>query len=297
MLFPHLVTLAVAFVLTSVLIPLVTRVAIFYKLLDHPDGDRRLHRSPIPRLGGVAIFISTGIALAVSILWDRLDASIALPLSPLLPGILIGAVIVACLGLVDDLVGVRPSIKLTSQTIAAFAVIAYGFRIDTLSFGGTASLALGPAAVPLTVFWIVGITNAFNLIDGVDGLAGVFALIAIAASSISNILLHGPSVMLLSAAMFGSVLAFLRYNKSPARIFLGDSGSMTLGFVLAIRTVSSATAPTGSTYALIPLFALAFPIADTLIAIARRWIRDVPSRWQAHPSPDPRSRDFAEPNS
>jgi UDP-GlcNAc:undecaprenyl-phosphate GlcNAc-1-phosphate transferase len=259
---------------------LVIKVSRKYGWLDMPTDERRIHSTPIPRLGGVAIFLSTVLTVgAVYVIdWIRIGAPPSLPLGPLLPGILLGATIVFVTGLVDDIRGVAPHFKLVAQTAAALIVVAYGFPPTSIALSPSgAAIQFGGLAVPIAIFWIVGVTNAFNLIDGVDGLAGTFALIGLACCAAAEALIGGPTVLTVSMSIAGAVLAFLRYNNSPARIFLGDSGSMTIGFFLAVRTVVGATSADGNVvYFLIPLVALAFPITDTFVAIARRWVRGHP---------------------
>lgn len=266
----------VGFVLGLVFTPLVIRVANRYGLLDIPSDDRRLHSEPVPRLGGVAVFAATVCAVSALLIadWVTVGRRPDAPLGALLPGVLLGCTIVFFTGLLDDLRGVAPRFKLIAQTAAALAVVAYGFRSQSFGLApGGAIVQIGWLGVPLAILWIVGITNAFNLIDGVDGLAGSFALIGLVTCVAADLLLHEQSVLVVTLAMVGAVLAFLRFNKAPARIFLGDSGSMTIGFFLAVRAVIAATGPDGTIYFIIPLVALAFPITDTFIAIARRWLR------------------------
>jgi UDP-GlcNAc:undecaprenyl-phosphate GlcNAc-1-phosphate transferase len=272
----HLFALVVGFGVTTLLIPRIISFAHKRKVLDYPNDRRRVHRVPVPRLGGVAIFVGTMIGGALALGWASMSGT-ALAYPSILPGVVIGATIIFLTGLVDDLRGVPPRGKLVAQLIAAVIVVLFGFRIDsvTLSMGGP-SLALGILAAPLAAFWIVGMTNAFNLIDGADGLAGTFAMIGLAAALGVDLYLHDLRSMGITIAMMGAVFAFLRFNRSPARIFLGDSGSMTLGFFLSIRLVIASTTGDGRTFILVPLFALAFPLVDTSIAIARRWLAGHP---------------------
>jgi UDP-GlcNAc:undecaprenyl-phosphate GlcNAc-1-phosphate transferase len=257
--------------------PWVMRLAREFDVVDRQNEDRPIqHASPVPRLGGVAIFGATFIAAAIVLLSGRFGAAFDLSSGSVLPGMVIGAAIVFITGVVDDLRGVRPSFKLIAQFAAALAVVAYGFRIDALTIAGNAVFHLGVLSVPLTVFWVVGMTNAFNLIDGVDGLAGTMALIGLTACVAVDYLLHGTSSSVIVFATIGAVFAFLHYNRAPARIFLGDSGSMLLGFFLSIRIVYASTDGSGVMYALVPIFALAYPLTDTFIAIARRWVRGHP---------------------
>jgi UDP-GlcNAc:undecaprenyl-phosphate GlcNAc-1-phosphate transferase len=272
----HAIALGGGFAAAAALIPLIIRLSVKYHWLDMPD-ERRVHKMPVPRLGGVAIFVATalvaGILLAVAFARD----TVVIGYPQLLPGVVIGATIIFLTGLVDDLKGITPRTKLVAQTVAAMAVVAYGFKIDVLALTpGSPTVALGVLALPITVLWIVGMTNAFNLIDGVDGLAGTVALIALATSIGVDLYLHDFRALFITVAMLGAVFGFLRFNNHPAKIFLGDSGSMTLGFFLSIRLVIASTGENGHLYFLVPLFALAYPLLDTFIAIARRWLRGHP---------------------
>jgi UDP-GlcNAc:undecaprenyl-phosphate GlcNAc-1-phosphate transferase len=277
MLLPHLAALTLGFAIAYGMMPLVMRLAREYQVLDLPDEGRRVHQTPVPRLGGVAIFVAAIISVSVVFAWDYFDSSFELPRQAgTLPGMIIGATIVFVTGIVDDVRGVRPALKLLAQSMAALAMVAYGFRIDAITVAGNSMIHLGLIAVPLTVFWIVGMINAFNLIDGVDGLAGTMAIIGLTACIGVDFLLHNASSLIVTFAMLGAVFAFMRYNQTPAKIFLGDSGSMLLGFFLSIRIVYASTGEDRVTYALIPLFALAYPLTDTFIAIVRRWLRGDP---------------------
>ena len=277
MLLHDLLALAIGFALGLPLTSVVIAVAVRYGILDVPADDRRVHSTPVPRLGGVAIFLATGLGVTLVLLTDWVIQGVRpqLPLGRLLPGVAIGATIVFVTGLLDDLKGVAPRFKLVAQTAAALVVISYGFPASSIALSpASLPLHLGWLAIPIAVLWIVGVTNAFNLIDGVDGLAGTFALIGLATCIVADFMFDGQAVLTLTLTMAGAVLAFLRFNKNPARVFLGDSGSMTIGFFLAVRSVVAATSQDGKVvYFLIPLVALAFPITDTFIAIARRWLR------------------------
>jgi UDP-GlcNAc:undecaprenyl-phosphate GlcNAc-1-phosphate transferase len=274
--FQQLTAAFLGFFITLAIMPWVIRIAHKYDILDYPNEERRVHDDPIPRIGGVALFASALVAAAIVIGWEFFHGSFRLPLGPALPGVLLGCVIVFVTGLIDDVRGVTPALKLTTQTIAALCAIAYGFRIETVTLAGNGFFSLGFLSVPITILWIVGMTNAFNLIDGIDGLAGTMALIGLASCIGIDVLLHDVSGLVTIFALVGAVFGFLRYNRTPARIFLGDSGSMLLGFILSIATVHAATPDSHVTFALLPLFALAYPLTDTSISIARRWLRNQP---------------------
>jgi UDP-GlcNAc:undecaprenyl-phosphate GlcNAc-1-phosphate transferase len=191
-------------------------------------------------------------------------------------GILLGSLILFTAGLVDDLVGLRPRTKLAVQLLAAFVVYALGFRISMIGFGPSFRLELGWLALPVTLAWIVGVTNAFNLIDGLDGLATGVALVALSTSAVAAQMLHNSEVTLICLALIGSLLGFLRYNFNPARVFLGDSGSLFIGFLLAVLSVHASLKSATAVLVLIPISALALPLIDTALAIGRRWLRQVP---------------------
>ena len=131
-------------------------------------------------------------------------------------------------------------------------------------------------ALPITVLWLVGVSNAFNLIDGLDGLAAGVAIIALVPIAIAGLIIGDTSVPVYAIALIGALLGFLKYNWPSARLFMGDSGSLVVGFLLALLSIRGATDSKGATLALIPIFALAYPLVDTGIAILRRWLRGVP---------------------
>jgi UDP-GlcNAc:undecaprenyl-phosphate GlcNAc-1-phosphate transferase len=261
-------------VVSSVLLPLVIRWGREQSLLDIPDDGRRRHAAPTPRVGGVAVFISVVLVSSLLVGWEQMSSG-AEP-APLWLALLIGAAIVFVTGLVDDIRGVVPVLKLIGHATAAFVVIAAGFRVDSIAISGPYTFSLGFASIPITVLWIVGVTNAFNLIDGVDGLAATFSLIGLLAVIIVEWMIQPAPSLIVTTAAVGAMLAFLRYNRHPAKVFLGDSGSTTLGYFLSVQLVTSATDLRGVTYVLVPVFALAYPLTDTAIAIARRWLRGHP---------------------
>ena len=267
----------IGFAVAFGIMPSVMALAQRFRVLDEPDKERRLHLTAVPRLGGIAIFAGTLAGAGIVFLLGTLGTSFTFPASArMLEGVLLGCIVVFLTGVADDVWGVRPLLKLLAQSIAAIAAIAYGFRVDHITLTGNEAFSLGALSIPVTLLWIVGMTNAFNLIDGVDGLAGTFALIGLSAALGVDAMLHTNSGLIISCALVGAVFAFLRYNAAPARIFLGDSGSMLLGYFLSIRVVTTATNSAGALYVLVPLFALAFPLIDTFIAIARRWLRGEP---------------------
>ena len=266
--------LVLAYVISGSCQPLVTRFAIHKGLLDLPDGDRRMHQGPIPRLGGIGVFAALLVAGAVS---ASLESSAHLLfLLPFILSVGIGATMLFAVGLVDDLMGVSPLIKIVVQSVAAVIVWRYGFHIDVLVLPGGSVVTLGLFALPIIILWIVGLSNAFNLVDGADGLAGGVAVIALVATAISALVLRNTVVLWSAVALIGAILGFLRFNLPPARIFLGDSGSLVIGFLLAVLTVKGMTRHDGAVFAFGPIFALSYPLLDTGISMLRRWLRREP---------------------
>jgi UDP-GlcNAc:undecaprenyl-phosphate/decaprenyl-phosphate GlcNAc-1-phosphate transferase len=272
---PLVVPFCIGLLVTLALTPLVILIAPVREATDLPDSHRHIHCRPVPRLGGVGVMLGAlgGVLAAWSLgafgqpdpvelrLWTALAGSVG---------------IVLVLGLIDDLFGVPPWFKLAVQVLAAGLAYAGGFHLDGISFGHSSRIDLGVLDLPLTVLWLVGITNAFNLIDGLDGLATGIAVVALIAAAIAGALLGNFTLAPVALALAGALLGFLRYNFSPAKIFLGDSGSLSVGFLLALLSVSASRRPDGGILVSLPLFLLAFPIGDTLLAIARRWLRGSP---------------------
>lgn len=255
--------------------PVVIRLASTWGIYDAPLGERRVHTEPLPRLGGIAVFAATGVGILAMALASLTGAKV-LPGQPsFFFGVLFGGGVIFATGLVDDVRGLRPMVKLAAQVVAALLVYGYGFQIDSISFGST-EFALQWLSMPLTILWIVGVTNAFNLIDGLDGLATGIALVALGTTLIVSVVLGNAEVVLLCGALVGALLGFIRYNFSPARIFLGDSGSLFIGFMLAVLSVYGSQKSATAVLVLVPLFALAIPLLDTLLAIFRRLLRGVP---------------------
>ena len=223
-----LVLAAVSFVLSFLLTPVFRDFAIRRGLLDKPDSNRKVHTAPVPRIGGVPIVLAYAGSFAVLMLIGlRASLGIELPF-PILWKLLPAALLVFVTGLADDVFGLKPWQKLLGITAAAGLACWGGLRIEGLVFHEIGS-ALG---VLLTIVWLVGCANAFNLIDGVDGLASGVGLLA-TLTTLAAGLLHGDSgLVVVTAPLAGALIGFLRFNFNPASIFLGDSGSLWVGFML-----------------------------------------------------------------
>jgi UDP-GlcNAc:undecaprenyl-phosphate GlcNAc-1-phosphate transferase len=238
--------------------------------VDRP-GARKIHAQPIPRIGGLAVFIGfvAGLAFAAwatGRLWHVPHVNVYWR------GLAIAAAGVLVTGLIDDLRGLSFVWKFVAQTAAAAYAWSCGFRVESISMFG-ADVHLGALSLPLTVLWIVGITNAVNLIDGLDGLAAGTALITTSTVAVIALVRDELGVSAASVALAGSLIGFLAHNFNPARIFLGDSGSMFLGFVLAVTSVRGAQKGPTAVAILVPLLVLALPLLDTSVAVVRRLYR------------------------
>jgi UDP-GlcNAc:undecaprenyl-phosphate GlcNAc-1-phosphate transferase len=179
-------------------------------------------------------------------------------------------------GLVDDIRGLSPGVKFLAQILAAFVAVAFGVRLDSIALGYGVGIPLGWLGVPLVILWIVGVTNVFNFIDGLNGLAGGIAVVACATVIIAAAALGNLFVLMPVVALMGARLGFLRYNFPKAQIFLGDSGSLSVGFLLSVLSLQASVNSSGSTLVIIPMVALAVPLLDGALAIMRRWLRKVP---------------------
>jgi UDP-GlcNAc:undecaprenyl-phosphate GlcNAc-1-phosphate transferase len=265
----------VALVIVVLLTPAVGGMARLLGVVDKPGG-RRLHTRPIPRLGGLALFLGV-IVPALAFLKLNSEAR----------GILLGAAVATTVGAIDDFRGLRPWEKLGGQIAAAAIPVGFGIWIDhfTLPVIGVHSIS-GWVGKPLTVVWIVAIMNMVNFLDGLDGLAAGVCAIAGGTFSVIALSLEQWNAAIMSACVLGACVGFLRHNFYPARIFMGDSGSNLLGFVLATVSVSGLLKTAATVALALPLLVLAVPILDTGFVIAKRlkYKRPITSadRWHLH---------------
>jgi UDP-GlcNAc:undecaprenyl-phosphate/decaprenyl-phosphate GlcNAc-1-phosphate transferase len=249
----------VALIVVVLLTPAVGGMARILGAVDAPGG-RRLNRRPVPRLGGLALFL--GIVVP-SLAFLHLGRETR--------GLLLGAAVAVTVGAIDDFRGLRWFEKLAGQIVAAAIPTGFGIWVDrfTFPFLGVHSLP-GWVGVPLTVLWIVAIMNMVNFLDGLDGLAAGVAAIAGLTFSIIALSLAKPDAAVMSAIVFGACIGFLRHNFYPARIFMGDSGALLLGFVLAAVSVQGLLKTAATVALFFPLLVLAVPIVDTTFVVARR---------------------------
>jgi UDP-GlcNAc:undecaprenyl-phosphate/decaprenyl-phosphate GlcNAc-1-phosphate transferase len=268
-LLPGLATALVTLLLT----PLVIRLAYRLRAIDVPGGRKRHDRST-PRLGGVAILGGIVVVLGPALALFTPAAFQGLRAADFY-GFTLAAGLVFCLGLADDVLGLRAPQKLGVQILAAFIVVSMGWQFDTLRLPLEGSFQLGALAPVLSVLWIVGVMNAINFIDGLDGLAA--GMVAIIGGSLLVLALFqgSPQTVVVTSCIVGACLGFLRHNWCPAKIYMGDSGSLLLGFLLA--TISLRSSPSVKASAaiaiLVPVLALGLPVIDTLLVMWYRFLR------------------------
>lgn len=258
-----LAALTVAGLLSYFATPLVKALAYKVGAIDIPKDNRRMHKTPIPRLGGLAIFIAFLFSV---ILFADIDRQ--------MQGILLGAVMIVVLGVMDDIMTLRALPKFLVQIAAAGVVVYHGCSIQFVSnpnvFSDTVYLNLGWLSTPVTIIWIVAITNAVNFIDGLDGLAVGVSAISTASLLIIALLVAEMNISLVLAALLGACIGFIPYNKNPAKIFMGDTGATFLGFILAVLSIQGLFKLYAIISFAVPFLILGIPIFDICFAFLRR---------------------------
>jgi UDP-GlcNAc:undecaprenyl-phosphate GlcNAc-1-phosphate transferase len=246
-------------------------LAVRFGIVDHPDNRRKLHSRPIPRVGGIAILVSYLLAFAATA-FGFLDVHSVLPRGSVAGGLLGAVVIVFLTGLLDDLVNLKPWQKLGGQILAALAAYASGVQIHVLR-GHPLEIWF---SLPLTLAWLIACTNAFNLIDGLDGLAAGVGLFATVTTIIAALTQQDLGLCIMTIPLAGCLLGFLRYNFNPASIFLGDCGSLSIGFFLGCCGVLWGQKAATLLGMAAPLMAMAIPLLDVCVSIVRRFLRNQP---------------------
>jgi UDP-GlcNAc:undecaprenyl-phosphate GlcNAc-1-phosphate transferase len=271
-----LISFIAAMALALVLTPLVKKLAIRIGAVDVPNH-RKVHTRIMPRLGGVAIYASFTVGLLLILPWLP-DGMLSSYDRNLISALLVGGTLIVLLGALDDKFDLSAKLKLAVQ-VGAACIVVFGFdvKINLLNIPfGSAMQPVGEwISIPITIFWIVGVTNAINLIDGLDGLAAGVSGIAIATILVMGILMGNETVILLSAVLLGSIGGFLFFNFHPAKIFMGDSGSLFLGFALATLSMLGFKQITVVSF-VTPLLIIGVPLSDTFFAIVRRWVHKKP---------------------
>ncbi|RKQ34392.1 glycosyltransferase family 4 protein [Oceanobacillus halophilus] len=252
------------FVMSILITPVIIKLAKKFNITDKPNN-RKMHSNPIPTLGGLVIFISFLFGLLILQPHEQYHLSIV-----------VGAFVIVALGVLDDRFDLSPRIKFLTQLVVASLVVFWGgLDIDfiNLPFGG--EINFGLLSPIITILWITGITNAINLIDGLDGLAAGVSTIALITIAGMAIIMGDVYVTTIAVILFFSTLGFLRYNFHPAKIFMGDTGALFLGYMISVLALLGFKNVTFISF-VIPIFILGVPISDTLIAMVRRFINKQP---------------------
>lgn len=262
-----LLTFLIALMITILLTPMVRSFAPEIGAMDKPAA-RKVHTTNTPRTGGVAIYLGVMMALLFGLF---LGAVLGIKINPRpILGLLLGGSVIFLVGLADDIWHLRAVTKLFWQIVGAGVAICFGVEISFLTNPFNGLFPLGLIAIPITLFWLVGMTNAMNLIDGLDGLAAGVTSISAVTLFVVALRTHQLGAALVMMALAGAALGFLRYNFNPASIFLGDAGSYFLGFVLAAASIIGVFKTTLVVALIIPILILGVPIFDTVFAILRR---------------------------
>ena len=258
--FPFMLAMFVSYVLT----PYIKKLAFKIGAVDRPDN-RKVHKKIMPRLGGLAIYIAfmIGCVASMEITWDIF-------------GILLGGTLIVALGVADDVYQLPAKLKLLGQIAAACVLVIFDIRIEWVNNPLGGYFYLDMLSIPFTIFWVISFTNVVNLIDGLDGLAAGVSAIASLTVILVSVQMGYFHVAILTAALAGAIIGFIRYNFNPATIFMGDTGSMFIGYMLAAISVYGAVKTAATIALIVPAIALGLPILDTAFAIMRRYVNGRP---------------------
>lgn len=258
--FPFMLAMFVSYVLT----PYIKKLAFKIGAVDRPDN-RKVHKKIMPRLGGLAIYIAfmIGCIASMEITWDIF-------------GILLGGTLIVALGVADDVYQLPAKVKLLGQIAAACVLVIFDIRIEWVNNPLGGYFYLDMLSIPFTIFWVISFTNVVNLIDGLDGLAAGVSAIASLTVILVSVQMGYFHVAILTAALAGAIIGFIRYNFNPATIFMGDTGSMFIGYMLAAISVYGAVKTAATIALIVPAIALGLPILDTAFAIMRRYVNGRP---------------------
>ncbi|GAA0785093.1 MraY family glycosyltransferase [Hathewaya limosa] len=259
----------ISMVVSLISTPIVRKLAIKANAVDIPKDERRVHKKPIPLLGGLAIYVS----FIIGVIFQKT------PLRTSEIGIILGATIILIGGVWDDVKELKPVYKLLFQLAGTIVLIIFGINISLITNPFTSKelfLNVGFLSIPLTILWIIGVTNAFNLIDGLDGLSAGIGFIASATLFVISIMNNRYETAIMTAILGGALLGFIPYNFNPASIFMGDAGSQLIGFLLAAISIKGAIKSATAFSLAVPILAFGLPIYDTIFAMIRRKINGKP---------------------
>lgn len=255
---PFIVAIIISFIFT----PIIRRFAFRIGAIDIPKDERRVHKEPMPLLGGLAIYLAVVITSLIFV-----------PIDKTLISVLVGGTIILISGIIDDRKGMSPKLKMAFQILAGLALIVGDVKVEFFTNPFTMNnevIYLKWLSIPITLFWVVGITNTLNLIDGLDGLAAGVAMISSLSLTFVAEKFGYTTVILISAIVAGSTLGFLPFNFNPAKIFMGDTGALFLGFMLAAISIEGVMKSVATIAIIVPIMILGVPIFDTTFAIFRR---------------------------
>jgi UDP-GlcNAc:undecaprenyl-phosphate GlcNAc-1-phosphate transferase len=267
-------------------VPAIRRIALATGFLDNPDRQRKLHRSPTALGGGIAVWLATWLGFAVSLFGSSSAVRDGSGGRWFLPSLALASFLILCVGAFDDRNGMRGRHKLAWQVLCAVTLVALGLRIEAWSCFGI-EIQLGVFAYPITVLWVLLVVNAFNLIDGLDGFCASLGVVASLAIAFLASWQGQTQVAIVGLALSGALAAFLKYNLPPAKIYLGDAGSMTIGLIISALALRSCSSGQGNSVSLLPMVALLLlPLFDLVTAVGRRWLKGwsifVPDRGHLH---------------
>ena len=261
----------ISFILTVVATPIARWLGLRIGLIDSPDQYRKIHRNAIPLGGGIAVFVGFVIPIVMAFQIDRIKDALPPEARDMIVILFVGGSMAMLMGLADDMRNLKARWKIVFQILSASIAYSGGFRVDAISSPFGTSIELGYASYVVTVMWFLLCMNALNLVDGLDGLsAGIGFIVSVTLLGV-NLAAENTFGTLLNACLSGALLGFLLFNFNPASIFLGDSGSMFIGFLIAAISLLTKTKTETATALLIPLIALGVPIYDMALAIIRRW--------------------------
>lgn len=261
----------ISFILTVVATPIARWLGLRVGLIDSPDQYRKIHRNAIPLGGGIAVFFGFVIPIALAFQIDRIKDALPPEARDMIVILFVGGSMAMLMGLADDMRNLKARWKIIFQILSASLAYSGGFRVDAISSPFGTSIELGYASYLVTVMWFLLCMNALNLVDGLDGLsAGIGFIVSVTLLGV-NLAADNTFGTLLNACLSGALLGFLIFNFNPASIFLGDSGSMFIGFLIAAISLLTKNKTETATALLIPLIALGVPIYDMALAIIRRW--------------------------
>jgi len=283
--FHHLVAFAVALIVAFFATPIARKIAVNSGAVNIPNDSRRVHKKPMALMGGLAIIAGFVLAATYSFATRNIKSFTEYLKKPETLGIVVGVLIIIILGIIDDIKVLKARVKFPVQLIAAIIVVSTGTRITAISKPFQATVAVHPSmmymlgdilAYVISIFWIVGMTNAINLIDGLDGLAAGVSGIAAITLYIVSVIRKQDDIAIIAISLVGAIAGFLPYNFNPAKIFMGDTGATFLGFILAIISIEGTMKSVTALAVAIPILVLGLPIFDTMFAIVRRLLHGKP---------------------